>query len=442
LQEAIKLFQEKKYHKAYIKFEKLLDQNSDQLEISKYLYLCKRNLKKPLHKEQSRYINLLFKEQNYQEVIEVIAQGESSISLNEKITLIDSLFKNGQISKAQTQYIKIARELLKQKNFSGLTKLIEFEKNIFKYSPQNNLIKCMYWLEIRDLEKLNHFLTELESDYKKNWKVFRDQRVSLENYIVKITDIIEPLIIESDVIYCWFYYLKIKFLKYSLLNKEKLEYTILTIEDIPKQVQAYYSFNEDEKELYKNYIKIQNLPKDISRQLPQELLSQKVKIDKIQVMAPDIEDIKLRFDRINTDSKNEIQNYSYKVSEAEKKIVSEIDTVETYQESAKLYTELFIENNFLYAALKNAEYLRDEGLKAYLKADIYIRLEKWNDAIDICMKVYEKLEVDKQININYFLGLSYLGKSNKKLALKYFEKVIMINPSYRSVMEKVKIAQT
>jgi hypothetical protein len=437
LQDAIELFQDKKYKKAYKEFEKSLEQSINKSEVYNYLFLCSKYLGENININFKNLIKALFDEKKFFQLNEIVERTGIELKKNENILYIKSLLESGDIEKAKEKYLESLSFYISHKNYMALKSLLEFEKEMFIYHPKLELIKLMMWVDLCDYESLMIFLQEYEKNFKKHWKVFRNLKIDSDDFTMKVLEIIEGVVENSAALNIEYNFLKVKMNK-KISDQEALEQLILNINDPVKQSYLYKVLG-DEKELLREYISTCDVTD--RNLLYKETTSKITKPQKSYANEyNETEEFKLHFDRIKEETNEEFK-ISYEVTQAEKDLLRLINKSEEFSQNPEQYINIFIENSFLKAAYRCTEFLPNNDINNYYKAEILFRLKEWHSLIDICFKVYDEIGEDKKIIWNYFLGVAYLEVKNPELALKYLNKVMLEDPTYRQVREKVELAQ-
>lgn len=439
MQDAIKLFQDKKYKKAYDEFQKYLKDSSVQnSEIYKYIYLSSKNMSHDFRSELINYINSLNAEKKFFELNEIASKNYKELKKEQLIIYIKSLYQSGNIKRAIEEYLKALKTNLENKNYISLNDLLLIEKEIINYNPKVELIKLMVWTELGDFESIIKYFNEIDANIERNWKIFRNEKVDQKNFKNKSLEIINGVINYNSEVYKLYFYNKLK--EGEILSEQDLlEYIIITIDSPEQQSYAITSLNEEDKELLKAYILNQDI-KD--RKKLHKSFSTKVfkptKITKEEYCEQ--ESFKLHFDRVQPLVNEEVED-RYELLKVEKDLIAQIKKNDEIKDNALMYIQIFIESNFLYACLECLKYITDDSQRNYFTAETYYRLKDWSSLIDFCYSVYENVSQDDQIIYNYYLANAYLGKNEKQNALKYFNKVTLEDPNYRQVKEKVEVAK-
>lgn len=439
LQEAIKLFQDKKYKKAYDEFQKYLKDSSGQnSEIYKYIYLSSKNMSHDFRPELINYINSLNEEKKYFELNEIASKNYKELKKEQLIIYIKSLYQSGNIKLAIEEYLKALKTNLENKNYIALNDLFLIEKEIINYNPKVELIKLMAWTELGDFENILKYFNEIDDNIEKNWKTFRNEKVDQKNFKNKSLEIINGVIDYNAEVYKLFFYNKLK--EGEILNSQDLlEYIIITINSPEQQSYVITSLSKEDKELLKTYILNQEIK---NRKKLHESFSTKItkptKITKEEYS--DQETFKLHFDRVQPLVNEEVEE-KYELLKVEKDLIAQIKKNDEIKDNALMYIQIFIESNFLFACLECLKYITDESQKNYFTAETYYRLKDWSSLIDFCYSIYEDVSGDDEVIYNYYLGNAYLEKNEKQKAIKYLNKVTLEDPNYRQVKEKVEVAK-
>ncbi len=445
LQDAIKLYNSKNYNEALEEFKKLRTSNPQDLEIQKYLFQCAKNLKiKEVESYFNDYIDLLFNAQKYSELTSFIEAYEYKILLKNKIFYIQSLFKNGDVKKSHNLYLKFLEKYLEQKNYVAVNSLLKIEKEIIKYHPKVELVKLIYWSDLKYDEERIKFLDELEEQYTKNWKAFRDFKIDKNNFIAKIIEILNVDCEEVAELFIRVKYLELKYEVRKPGKQDVLEYLILNLDNVIRQSYIINYLDDETKSLYVDLVQSKQLDMTTKRNLaPGFFEFEKSKI----VVTPntfedEISEV-LKFDQLPThvepmEKEEKIQ--TYKLSKSEQEIIKKIENDE--YENIESFIVVLIENSFLRAAELLAKKIQNDELKVYYLGEIYLKLQEWSTLIDHCFSYYENASVSLIKNLNYFLGIAFLEKNESNRALKYLNKVIVEDPNFRSIREKVEIAKS
>jgi hypothetical protein len=364
LQDAIELFQDKKYKKAYKEFSKYLNQSQDKnSQVHKYLYLSLKYIGQDFSEELRTYINSLFEEKKYEDLIELIENNFSKLRNNELVIYIKSLFNSGNINKAQEEYLNALKQNLEQKNYIAIEELLNLEKEIIKYNPKVELIKLMMWVELQDYKSIIETFEKIDNAIQQNWKIFRNEKIDTEEFKKKYLEIIEPLKNENVEIYKLYYKNLIR-MGQRLELQEALEYLIINIDNPVEQSFLSESLEEQDNILLRDYVLSQEIEdKKLLHESFQVKIKKPTKI--IHDEYKESESFNLHFDRAQ-EPVELLELESYKSSQAEKDLIKQIKKNEEIQENAEQYIQIFIENNFLYACLEIAKYIEDIGLKNYL----------------------------------------------------------------------------
>ena len=461
-----KLLEQKQFIEAEKTLIKLLETSSqltDEEDVlwQKLIEIQIKNSSINLVKTSTNYLKLLTtssiknKNEKMLEVLERLKE-EVSLTIDQWSQYHELLWLRGQVQKYHRSVDSLLDSFVLQKNIPGLSKLLPeiLKKN--QLWPKPRICLLMLYQFSNDASKAIETASELLEIVDSKWKLLNYKKISAQSYHIRVLNILNS--IEGKDVYLESFKLKLKSKihtkfnnpKYRLSKREIIEFLIVDKENFDSVLIALSSMGEGSlkqelvtiaqqhksfeiKYITKNYPNLHNLFEQKLVATYSRPIENNERVDiEIKSVLSKRSQLKPNYER----------NIPYICSIEEKEIIAQIQQDEYIANNPNDLALAFKEMGYFQASIVILKHRPLNIERLYILCEILFELKRFvdviaeiNDAIVIGL-----FESDLPIEFKYLEAESYLKIGNTHKAIKIFNEIMLENPSFRQVKERLRNA--
>jgi len=460
INEAINSFKNNEFIKAENIFEQLLSSKMNQSDLANlYFYTLevKKKLKrKDLERPYSEYLNYLNESKQFASLNSLFKEAEESkvcFSFQDKCIYLNSLWECGQISTYDQTAKFLCSYLLENKLWNIADDFINKICAKRRYQLYPRFSKLMYLSHINDNKQLHEYSLSFISFLENEWVKVEDKHKKQSEYIEQIRCTIESCEEKNSNVEILLKYFN---LYLSDNNKSHSQYSK---DDV---IKALILFSENPEVLVK--LIHQKLSSTSKQELAKFCYATTLNKNQLLKNNPNIKtyvrpSVNIKINRpddsegIEWSNISMIQSNLLEVTSAKQTQRDHLISSDEQEFMTRIKLDdpeiLIASENFIYsfisldmyqAALLLLDKMEVGTNQSYLKAEIYINIHRYADVVDIVNGVLQELNFDfsKQIPFLYLKAEALYGLGKKNEALKTYNRILVFDPDYRQVKERVK----